>query len=412
MRTIRTLCGAVLLVALVSGCGTGSPPTYVLPPLSAVDIAVSADTLGVASSVQLSAIARDLMNQPVNSATFAWTSSDPAVATVNSGGLVTAAGEGNAFVYAAAGGLRDSASILVVPTVGGWILQASGSSRQLNGVFFQPDGHDGCAVGDGGEILTTADAGVLWTKRISNTSFNLNAVWFTSSTVGWAVGGNGTVLRTLDGGVTWSGVTSGASENLTGVYFATPDTGWVVGANGVVLRTFDPSLAAPWTKQNPVGANLNAVGFAGTRDGWAVGNGGTIIGTHDRGLTWFTASPAVTASNLLGVWRSTRFSAFAAGAAGAAPRTVETPDSTAWELQSAGAGNNLMGVMFPDSTHGWAVGENGTGLVVSTLNGGASWTPQTAPVSGTLRGVYFLDRLRGWAVGDNGRILHTGSGGN
>ncbi len=411
MRTIPAVCGAALLAGCIAGCGNPAP-NLVLPPLSAVKLSIHSDTLHVSGTQQFTATAYDLSSQPVRGATFAWTTSDTHVLTVSTNGLVTAVGEGLASVYAAAGGLRDSAHVLVLPGAGGWLTQTSNSSRQLNGVFFQSDGRTGCVVGNSGEILTTTDAGTTWTHQTSGTIFNLNAVWFVSALEGWAVGSSGTALHTLDGGQTWATAATSAGEDLMDVKFADPDTGWVVGGNGVVLTTFDPTAAVPWLRQHPTASNLNSVAFAGTRNGWAVGAGGVIIGTHDRGLTWFTVQPAVTVSALLGVTRRSDSLAVAVGASGAVARSFAGPDSTTWELLNAGAANSLQKVTLVDDLHGWAVGTNGLGIVLATTNGGVSWTMQSAPAGSTLRGVFFLDALRGWVVGDNGRILHTGTGGN
>jgi photosystem II stability/assembly factor-like uncharacterized protein len=411
MRTIPSVCGAALLAGCIAGCGSPAS-NLVLPPLSAVKLGVHSDTLHVSNSQQFSATAYDLSSQPVRGATFAWSSSNTQVLTVSTGGLATAVGEGSAYVYAAAGGMRDSAHVLTLPAAGGWIVQTSNSSRQLNGVFFQSDGRTGCVVGASGEILTTTDAGTTWVHQTSGTLFNLNAVWFVSALEGWAVGASGTALHTVDGGQTWSPSTTSASEDLLDVKFASPDTGWVVGGNGVVLTTFDPGAASPWLRQHPAVFALNSVAFSGTRDGWAVGASGIIVGTHDRGLTWFTVQPAVTASALLGVSRRSDSLAVAVGAAGTVARSFAGPDSTTWELLSAGAANDLQKVMLVDDLHGWAVGSNGSGIVLATANGGVSWSTQSAPAGSPLRAVFFIDALRGWAVGENGRILHTGSGGN
>ena len=80
-------------------------------------------------------------------------------------GNVTGQGEGTAIIYAAAGGFRDSAFITVYPDTG-WIIQVSNATEDLYGVFFQPDGRSGWAVGSGGLILRTTDAGVNWTRTI------------------------------------------------------------------------------------------------------------------------------------------------------------------------------------------------------------------------------------------------------
>lgn len=416
MRTSRSLsrrahAAAVALLAasaLAWGCSPGKPVApVILPPLSAVTLSPKTDTLRVGSADTFTAVALDTNGTPVPGATFTWTTGDPNVFTVNSFGRVTAVSEGTASLYASAGGFTDSASVTVFPDTG-WVVQTSHATEDLRGVFFQPDGLNGWVVGDGGVILHTGDGGLNWT-RSTPTTFNLNAVWFSPAGEGWAVGNAGTVMYSATG-TGWTRVlTTQASEALYGVYFATRDTGWAVGSGGVVMRTFDHG--GTWQKSYPTASTLRAVAFAGTRDGWAVGDGGVVLGTHDRGVTWFVVQPSITAQTLRGVWRRSESLAWAVGDQGVAPRTVTTPDSTAWELRNAGASTALQGVCFPTDQIGYAVGMSGVGVVLRTGDGGLSWQVQAPNSQFQLNAVYFVDALHGWVVGNNGTIRHTALGG-
>src|SRR5580765_3104574 len=350
-RTLSCLAlGICLLPAL--GCSTNSNPAapVMLPPLSRVvislasDTTVTADTLQIAQSHTFAATVRDTGNAIVNT-TVGWSSTNLNVFTVSSSGVAVGHGEGGAWLIAAVADKRDSVAILVLPGLTGWVVQTSNSSRRLNGIFMQPDGANGVVVGDGGEILTTADAGVHWTRRVSSTSFNLNAVWFATPDTGWAVGNGGTEVRTTKGGTSWKSTPSGFSDNLFDVTFATPDTGWAVGSGGSILRTFNGGTS--WQKQAPTAGVLNSVSFSDTRHGWAVGDLGVIFGTIDRGLSWTLVSPAVTALSLKGVSTRGTFLARAVGAQGAAPRTFDNTGTEDWELRNAGASNQLEDVMFP-----------------------------------------------------------------
>jgi photosystem II stability/assembly factor-like uncharacterized protein len=403
---------ALIAVSLVSGCSTNNPVTPVipLPPLSAVVVTPPTDTVQVGQNSQFSAAALDTLGALVGNASFSWSTTSPTVATVNQTGRVTGVSEGVAQIIAEAGGKRDTA-IVSVYTQSGWYTQISNTSSNLNGVFFQPDGRTGWAVGDGGRIVKTSDAGNTWAIQTSNTSFNLQSVWFTSATEGWVVGNNATVLHTLNGGTLWSLVFPGASENLQDVTFATRDTGWAVGSSGVVLGTFD--RGANWSRLHPTASTLHGVSFSGTRDGWAVGDAGVIVGTHDRGLSWYVVQPSLTAQSLRGVWRRSSTLAWAVGGLGVTPRTVATPDSALWELQNAGSTLTLEDVNYPTNAIGYVVGVNsgGSGTVLRTDDGGLTWEVQNANTQFHLNGVFFTDPLHGWAVGNSGAIIHTARGG-
>jgi len=402
---------ALVVVPLLAawGCGTTAVVSPVLPPLSSVTLTPEADTLLVGEQRQFVAVAADTDSVAVPGATFSWSSSDANVFQVSRSGRVTAIGEGVALLVAAAGGKADTATVVVLFQTG-WYQQASSTASNLNGVFFQPDGRHGCAVGDGGVVVRTQDAGRTWFNEPSSTSFNLNDVWFTTAETGFAVGNAGTVMRTRNGGGSWSRLTSvPASENLRGVCFADSSHGWIVGANGVVLRTVDGG--ASWTRSSPSIQQLQSVSFSGLLDGWAVGDGGAILGTHDGGASWYVVQPSVTALPLRAVWRSSATAAWAGGSQGANPFTVATPDSLQWLLGSFGAINHVNGLQVPDGVTGYAVGTNGQGLVLKTVDAGATWLPQVSNTSQMLNDVWFVDSRRGWAVGATGRIIHTASGG-
>ena len=409
----RSLALSLALVALIAGCSKPSKP-IVIPPLKSVVVTPAADTLQFGEVHALGAVATDLSDNVV-SVPFNWTTTAPAIATVNFLGQIRGVGEGTALVIAAAGGLSDTCIVAVYPDTG-WVAQTSNGSENLYGVHFRPNARTGWAVGSGGLILSTIDAGVTWTRQ-TPTTFTLNAVWFWSDDDGCVAGNGGTILkshRNLDGTLGWVRADSVfASENLNDVTFANSDSliGWAVGQNGVVLRSINGGTR--WEKQFiPGGQTLRAVSFSSTRDGWAVGDNGVIAGTHDRGVTWFVVQPAVTAQSLRGVWRASELRAIAVGAVGVAPRTWVPPaDSIQWKLENAAASYTLTSVCFGDSAAYAAGSIGGAGAVLRSDDFGASWTPQTPRSQYAFNDVFFVDALRGWAVGNSGVIRHTARGG-
>lgn len=400
---------AAAALSLISGCGKNPVAPPALPPLSAIVITPVSDTVQVSQTKLFKAVAYDTLGAPVQGASFVWQSLDPTVFSVSSLGLVRGVAEGVGRLVASASDRSDTVTVSVYRQ-SGWYTQASRTTANLNGVYFQADGRAGWAVGSSGVIVATRDAGETWSLQVSYTSFNLNAVWFTGRDSGWAVGNNGTVRRTTDGGQNWANVTVPASENLMDVVFATRDTGWVVGSNGVILRTTD--AGGTWMKTYPTTLTLRGVSFDASGDGWAVGDAGVIVGTHDRGQKWFVVQPAVTSLQLRGVWRRGEEQAWAVGTAGVAPRTARVvPDTTRWELHNAGTSFDLEDAHFPEDLIGYAVGYNGAGAALRTDDGGMTWQSQTSNTQSRLNDVFFVDALRGWAVGNGGAIVHTSRGG-
>jgi photosystem II stability/assembly factor-like uncharacterized protein len=397
--------------ALASGCSRATKPIVPVTPLRKVVITPHADTLVAGAHVQLVAVAYDTSGAADPNIAAAWSSANPAIASVNSNGLVTAVSEGVAKIMAFAGDKSDTARVYVTSATTGWVVQTSATIHDLYGVWFQPDGRSGVAVGDAGTVLTTSDAGATWHVGTGGTSADLKSVCFTSADTGWASGAGGALMKTVNGGVTWARQTNLAtSADLMRVRFADSRHGWVVGSGGLIARTADGG--ASWTTQFPVAWNLHSVSFTDSLNGWLAGANGTVMGSHDGGISWYAVPLGVASQTLNAIMRFDDTTAVAAGTQGTIARTSATPDSIAWSTSSVGASDALNGVFLIDAMTGWAVGANPNGAILRTDDGGQSWTPQTAGVAQVLRDVYFVDPLRGWVVGSGGRILHTSHGGN
>ncbi len=155
-------------------------------------------------------------------------------------------------------------------------LQAPTRYLLLGGAFIND--HSGWLVGAGSTILQTTDGGETWHHgRLSGPgSVRFNATSFVDSRVGWAVGSGGAIFRTTNGGRSWKAQQSGVSADLYDVKFLNAAEGWTVGAEGTVLHTRDGGIH--WTSErSPTPHSLERIFFTDRTHGWAVGFGGTII---------------------------------------------------------------------------------------------------------------------------------------
>ena len=116
----------IFVVAMVSvvgwafACGDGGtdPQPPESPEPASVTVSPStAEFTAVGATVQLTAEVRDQSGQAIAGAAVAWMSGDASVATVNAGGLVTAAGNGTATITATAGSASGTAAVTVVQMV-------------------------------------------------------------------------------------------------------------------------------------------------------------------------------------------------------------------------------------------------------------------------------------------------------
>lgn len=98
-----------------TGPGRGTPP----PPaaITSVSIGPEASSLFTGLSVVLVATAHDASGNTVPSATFAWTSSDATIATVDENGVVSGISAGEATITATSGGHSAAAPVRVNPSL-------------------------------------------------------------------------------------------------------------------------------------------------------------------------------------------------------------------------------------------------------------------------------------------------------
>jgi uncharacterized protein YjdB len=121
---IRTRPALILaaLVIIIAACGdvhsgrvggiTGVPTDT--NAVATVTVSPPSLTMAAGTGQTLGATAKTASGRTV-SATFSWTTSNSAVATVNASGGVTAVGQGSATISASSGGKSGSASITVTP---------------------------------------------------------------------------------------------------------------------------------------------------------------------------------------------------------------------------------------------------------------------------------------------------------
>ena len=115
-----------------------------------------------------------------------------------------------------------AAAIILLPnncfSQSGWYQLQSGTGSTLYCVSF-PSANTGYAVGGGGTILVTTNAGVNWSIQPSPTSYDLEGVCFLNEMTGYACGAQGTILSTTNSGANWSILTTPSNQMLWSVFF-------------------------------------------------------------------------------------------------------------------------------------------------------------------------------------------------
>ena len=105
----------VATITARAGDASGSAVVSVMQPVASVEVSPSSETIGLGSTLQLTAEGFDENGDAVAGVAFSWESSDVAVATVdNRSGLVTGVAVGAATITASAGSGQGTAEITVM----------------------------------------------------------------------------------------------------------------------------------------------------------------------------------------------------------------------------------------------------------------------------------------------------------
>lgn len=101
------------------------------------------------------------------------------------------------------------------------------------------NGYVSASVWNGqGAIAKSTDGGNNWNSTLfSNPLWSVDFPISSASLIGYAVGSGGTILKTYNAGMNWVTQQSGTTLKLNKVHFIDLDFGFAVGENGIILRT-------------------------------------------------------------------------------------------------------------------------------------------------------------------------------
>ena len=249
-----------------------------------------------------------------------------------------------------------------------------------------------------------------WATQTSGTTNQLNHVFFLDDNQGWTVGANSTARSTSNGGTAWNGFTvGGALQNYHSVRFFDASNGWVGGDR---ITAITSNGGSSWPRLDFAAGTRNRLFPVNTTNAFGVcqlSGGGFHASTFILLALGFGAeAPTLTTlGNLRDLHFANADNGWSVGDRGQIFRLSKS--GNAFDEQTGATTDNLNGVFALDLCTAWAVGDGGT--ILKTINGGATWLSQNSGVTTALRDVHFLNADRGWAVGDGGVILVTWNGG-
>ncbi len=371
--------------------------------------------------------------------------------------------------------LAPPAQALVADGAQGWFWQMpqpAGGIPGLSALAFPDAGHL-WAVGAGGLILHSGDAGATWVPQSQPTTADLWSVSFPDDQHGWACGGSasgtaGVILGTSDGGATWLDKTpSSLTDSLVDASFVDASHGWIGTDDGDILKTSNGG--ATWTHQKLASsyrgemAGYRTVDFVDAEHGWAGGMAGRLWATRNGGKSWTSLPDGLSRDMLVTQidfadrshgwvlaqsWDTGESQVLSTSDGGMLWRTVSTNDpsvgsldvvsaSDVWLLDDADADpyvsefGGVGAVTLRHTTDGgtrWrsssvaspvavnAIAASGTTVcavgegILTSSDAAATWRPATSGQQFLFTGATALSASDIWAVDASGALLHSGDG--
>lgn len=250
--------GIVTITASAEGKSAVASIIVSLAPVATVNVSSASSQLSVGSSAQYSATALDAGGAVLTGRAVTWSTSDAAVATVSTSGLVSAIAPGSAQVTATIGGVTGSAPVTVVAVAVASVTVSPGSGALLPGATLQL-------------LASPRDAGGIPLAGRTTT-------WSSATPSVATVDGNGLVTAIAAGSATISATVDGVSGTAA----------ITVGTVPIARITVQPSTTASVTAGSSTTLSATALDASGAP-------------LPGRTLTWSSSNSAVATVTQAGV---------------------------------------------------------------------------------------------------------------
>ena len=255
-----------------------------------------------------------------------------------------------------------------------WTLYNTGVPYSLFAVDFSDiNSNIGVAVGQGGTVIKTTDAGEEWMQTYSNINIWMNDVKFDPNSPGvvWAAGMGGVIIKSTDNGDTWNLVRPFDDPNNTirgiGIPSGVPGYAVFVGYAGTYFETLNGGSS--FVRRFDIPFTMHSIDFS---PNYTVDGRGIICGTDGR------------------VWNTTNH-------------------GSTWIPRNTNRFDYLNDVVFLSDNEAIICGNNGT--ILRTTNWGKIWSLNTQYL--TIEHLRSIDAYNNIVTlcGDNGKIMTSNNSG-
>jgi photosystem II stability/assembly factor-like uncharacterized protein len=255
-------------------------------------------------------------------------------------------------------------------------------------------------------------------------------VSFVSMKLGFAVGSGGRIMRTLDAGLTWAECNKGIHADLSDISFWSESEGVIVGTDQYAYYSLDSGKT--WTPK-PTPTIFGTICHVDAMHGFATrsvpsdysqGTYSSIWRTTDGGANWelkTNSNDFVTTFRGVAFWNSMQGCVIGDyyhfnGHFGIAPYYT-TDGGNSWSSAGIGSLNQnsypyMTSLSIVDSSTGYAFYfASGARALLRTTNSGQSWADLGAKSLQQVTGLYFINRNTGTMIDNAGKIGRTEDGG-
>jgi uncharacterized protein YjdB len=369
VSTAGIVAGVALgLVTITAGSGSVTSNAFqvavVSAPVASVTVTAGGSTVTAYQTLQAQAAARDASGNVLTGQSFAWTSSNPSVATVDANGLVTGVAPGTVSITATAGSIKSNALALTIVSAPVAAITVSGPSSSVT-------------------LHSTLPLYAAAVDAHGNTLSGVTFTWASSNPQVATVSSGGQVSGVAPGQVTITAASGSVTSNAFQVAVVNAPVASVTVTAGASTVTAYQTLQAQAVARDASGSVVTGQSFSWTSSNPSVatvdGNG-LVTGVSPGTVSITATAGSVTSSALSLTVVNPPIATITVSAPSSSMGLLSTMQATAVAMDASG--HVLQGVTFSWASSNTVVATvSNNGLISSLLVGTTQITASSGGVT-------------------------------